>query len=255
MKKRIMSANAKVRSNNQRNNTNRPNTGRSSDKFTNNIPRTNGTPRYDKKPNNQYHSDNRKSNYRSNNQTTHENVNRVVNHTLPEPKMNEFLAMIDDVYTRMSEVAKNEHPHMIFEVIKHTEKMEGGSSYVIFNIRPNMNQNDTRETSIVVYYTEDYSVNPKKIQYLKNYNSCLMVVNKLTSSILFNKFGANAIERSVKYIESILNRTIGFFYVNDKKNESDNTTMDSGIEEDTKYNKHDEDSENDSEVLENSCNE
>ena len=257
MKKRIMSANAKVRSNNQRSNTNtnRPNTGRSSDKFTNNIPRTNGTLRYNKKPNNQYQSDNRRSNYRSNNQGTHDNVTKVINHTLPEPKMNQFLAMIDDIYTRMSEVAKNEHPHMIFEVIKHTEKMESGSAYVIFNIRPNMNQNDTRETSIVVYYTEDYSVNPKKIRYIKEYNSCLMVVNKLTSSILFNKFGSNAIERSVKYIESILNRTIGFFYVNDKKNESENTTMDSGIEEDAKYNKHDEDSENDTEVLENSCNE
>ena len=131
--------------------------------------------------------------------------------TAPEPKIDTFMAMIDELGELVAQqIETSEHPDVVLTVDKNTRKADGGSVYATYTVVPNDGSN--RETSIVVYYLEDYSVNAKKAVYMRNYNSCMLVVNKQTSAILFSKFGSGCIEKSKKYIESILNRTIGYFF-------------------------------------------
>lgn len=128
-------------------------------------------------------------------------------HNGPVSRTSDFTNMIKEI------VNENSRDDVTFRLMFGTKKASNGVVFVKMSIASAVEEQSdcdhpsTSET-IIFYYTEDQSVNPKKKKLLQNYMGSVMVINQASGNVLFNRFGYDCIEKARPYIENIIQKNI-----------------------------------------------
>lgn len=125
--------------------------------------------------------------------------------TGPVSHTDDFIKTVLSVVEKCeSMVDKNDCGIKVYEGRK---KEESGSVFVKVTIE-NLTSEESQSETLMFYFTEDHSINPKKKNFVRNYMEHILIINQKTGNILFNKFGHLITDKATAYIEKMITKTV-----------------------------------------------
>ena len=163
----------------------------------------NGNNRYN---NNHHNDDTRRFNNRKyENRNEETKTGEQTEFTGPVSHTNDFVETVVSITNKCKELVDTKECGI--KIYEGRKKEESGAVFVKVTIT-NLTSDDQLSETLMFYFTEDHSINPKKKNYVKNYMENILIINQKSGNILFNKFGYQITEKASAYIEKMIQKNI-----------------------------------------------
>lgn len=169
--------------------------------------------RNERKNNNTHYSNNRnysKKTYDNRNMET--NDNEGTEFTGPVSHTDDFIKSVKTIVNKCTSMINSDE--CTIKIYDGRKKEATGAVFVKVTIEydeptsENSNEKEFRSETLVFYFTEDHSINPKKKNFVKNYMEHILIINQKSGNVLFNKFGYQIIDKAAAYIEKMILKNI-----------------------------------------------